>query len=413
MAEVKPFKGIHYNFETYPDLSSLLAPPYDVLDEKDKAALLARSGRNIVAVDLPHLPAKSAGPPECYEQASQRLSHWLQDGTLSRDAQPALYVYHQLFEHAGQSYTRKMFIARVRLCDFSEGVILPHEQTFGGPKEDRLALTKATASNLSPIFGLFSDPEGVVDGLLASTYVKAPQASGRLEGVENRLWLMTHGDTIAKIGKALKDTPFFIADGHHRYGTAQMYRDWLREQRGEDLPADHPAQYVMFVLACMEDPGCLILPYHRALGGVSTQTLVKAWGDAVEKSEATAADLVLVEKGEGAGVPVRYVHRERLAKLEPARSEAWHKLDAAYLHRYLIDELLHAKRGPDNPHVIYVKSEKAAREAARESGGVALLVKATPMEHLKAVSLARELMPQKSTFFHPKLATGLVIHPLT
>ena len=160
MPEVKPFAAIR--FDPAPsggDLSAHLAPPYDVLDQSDKDALLAGSDRNIVAIDLPHVPPKSAGPPEAYQQSAALLDRWLADGTLIREAKPSIYLYHQSFEHEGKSYTRRKFIARVRLTPFSEGSILPHEKTFGGPKEDRLALMKATRCQLSAILGMYADPE--------------------------------------------------------------------------------------------------------------------------------------------------------------------------------------------------------------------------------------------------------------
>ena len=154
MLDVRPFAAIRYDARRCGgDLSNVIAPPYDVLDEADRAALLARDPHNIVAIDLPHVPPKSVGPPQVYERSANLLEQWIKDGVLVREAKPALYIYHQTFEHEGRRFTRKKFIARLRLASFSEGVILPHERTFGGPKEDRLALMKATRCNLSPIFG--------------------------------------------------------------------------------------------------------------------------------------------------------------------------------------------------------------------------------------------------------------------
>ncbi|MHC4610708.1 MAG: DUF1015 family protein, partial [Planctomycetota bacterium] len=163
MAEIRPFQAIRYDQTRWGgDLSNVIAPPYDVLDQSDKEALLSRSDHNIVAIDLPHIPPKSAGPPEVYQRSAQMLDGWLESGALVRESQPALYVYHQVFEHDGKRYTRRKFIARLRLVPFSEGIVLPHEQTFGGPKEDRLALTKATRCNVSPVFALYTDPQDAV-----------------------------------------------------------------------------------------------------------------------------------------------------------------------------------------------------------------------------------------------------------
>jgi len=412
MLEVRPFAAIRFDHtKTGGDLSALIAPPYDVLDQSDKDALLAKSDHNIVAVDLPHLPPKSAGPPECYERAARTLASWLSDGTMVREAQPALYLYHQTFIHEGKTYTRRKFIARVRLRPFADGVILPHELTFGGPKEDRLALMKATKCQLSPIFGLYSDPNDVLGKAFAPTTRKTPDATGVLDGVENKTWLVTDRGLIDNVTTALRDRKLYIADGHHRYGTALMYRDWAKGQNGGSLPDDHPANFCMFVLASMDDPGCLILPYYRALGGVNLDAVLEAWSDGVARCAEDDADLVLMDGASGAEVGVRFTNRAVLRTIDESQCAPWYKLDYAYLHVYLINVLLEEKLDAE-PVVRYVKSAGDARRTAREESGVALLTKATPMAHLRAVSEAGGFMPQKSTYFFPKLATGITLNPL-
>lgn len=414
MPEVAPLAAIRFDHtRTGGDLSALLAPPYDVLDQADKDALLAKSDRNIVAIDLPHIPPKSAGPAEAYQRSASLLKEWLADGTLIREAGPALYLYHQRFEHAGKTYSRRKFIARVRLQPFSAGSILPHEQTFGGPKEDRLALMKATKCQLSPIFGLYADPEDAIGAAFAQSASTKPDATGTLDGVENRIWIVTDAGVMRTVVSTMADKKVYIADGHHRYGTALMYRDWLIAKSGGSLPDDHPARFVMFVLASMDDPGCLILPYNRALAGLDLDTVRNAWSDGTESSPSENADIVLYEGSTGQEVGLRFTNRDVLPSLEPGQCEPWYKLDCAYLHRYLIDELLTQRIGADNVKLRYVKSAEDARQTARDESGVALLVRATPMSHLRAVSEAGGLMPQKSTYFHPKLATGLTINPLT
>ncbi len=411
MAEIRAFRAIRYDhIRLGGDLSSVIAPPYDVLDQRDKDELLARSDRNIAALDLPHIPPKSLGPPECYARSADSLEQWLKDGTLTRETQPALYLYHQVFEHGGKQYTRRKFFATVRLVPFSEGVVLPHEETFGGPKEDRLALTKATKCNMSPVFGIYTDPEDAIGQAFATIASRDPDATATMDGVENRLWIVTNSSTIERVAGLMGPKRVFIADGHHRYGTALNYRNWLAKEQG-DLPADHPANYVLMVLGSMNDPGSLILPYNRVLVGpdASLTNLTEAWADGTEPSDAASADLVLHAGADGAERPLRFTDRARLDQLEPERSEAWRALDVAYLHRYLITELA---RGLEL-NVRYVKSADDARALAREEKGVALLLNATPMEHLRGVSEAGELMPQKSTYFYPKLATGFTINPLS
>ncbi len=412
MLEVAPFQAIRFDHTRCGgDVSSLLAPPYDVLDQNDKDALLARSEHNIVAIDLPHIPPKTLGPPEAYDRSARLMREWLDEGVLIREENPALYLYHQTFAHAGKSFTRRKFITRVRLQPFSERIILPHEQTFGGPKEDRLALMKATQCNLSPVFALYTDPEDRIGAAFAATAAGAPEVTGTLDGVDNRMWIVTEPALIDRVVSAMANKKLSIADGHHRSGTALDYRDWLAQERGGPLPSDHPANYVMLVLASMDDPGCLILPYNRVLTDVNLTTVVDAWSAGTAPASPDQADIVLFEGTTGSETALRFTKHDKLTSLEPDRCKPWYDLDAAYLHRYLIDELLQAKLGTE-PKVRYVKSADDAKRAARDGSGVALLVNATPMAHLRAVSEAGGLMPQKSTYFHPKLTTGMTINPL-
>jgi hypothetical protein len=230
-----------------------------------------------------------------------------------------------------------------------------------------------------------------------------------LDGVENRLWVLDDPVAIGRVIECMSDKRVYIADGHHRYGTALMYRDELGSRA--DLPRDHAAQLVMFVLASMDDPGCLILPYPRALGSITLEELLAAWADGVRPvDEEGAADLTLADAS-GRRVGVTFTRREVLAELAPGECPAWRKLDYAYLHRYLIDELLARRPGP-SPAVHYLKSRDEAMDTARCESGVALLTRATPMAHLREVAESGGLMPQKSTFFYPKIATGLTLNPL-
>ena len=412
MPEIKPFAAIRFDHtRCNGDLSALIAPPYDVLNQAEKDALLAKSDRNIVAIDLPHIPPKSAGPPGAYERAARLLEAHLADGALVHENRPALYVYHQEFEYGGASFTRRKFFAVVRLQPFSEGSILPHEETFGGPKEDRLALMKATQCQLSPILGMFADPGDRVGGAFAGETARAPDVTADMGGIQHRLWIVTDAGVIDRVTSELAEKRIFIADGHHRYGTALMYRDSVLERAGGSLAHDHPANYIMFVLASMDDPGCLILPYHRVLAGVDSETVRAAWSAGTAPVSPKDADVVLFDGRSGEETALRFGARDSLREVEPDHCDAWYELDYAYLHRYLIDVLLHKSLAAP-PDVRYVKSADAARRTARDESGVALLVNATTMAQLRKVSEAGELMPPKSTYFHPKLATGLAMYPL-
>src|SRR5205814_2832727 len=247
MATIRPFAGIRFAPRPELDFSSVIAPPYDVLDEAGKAALQAKHPNNIVNVDLPWLPPKTVGPDEAYERANVTLQAWLSAGILKRDPRPAIYSYTQSYEHAGKTFHRRGLIATVRLSPFGQGQVVPHEKTYPSAIEDRLKLMRATGMQLSPIFGLFSDPRSEVTKLLYAN-LGLPQHDGTLNGVRNQLWELHDNDVANKISELLGTKPIYIADGHHRYTTALQYQKEMEEQNpgAPGLPPNHPANFCMF-----------------------------------------------------------------------------------------------------------------------------------------------------------------------
>ncbi|MFO0840224.1 MAG: DUF1015 domain-containing protein [Phycisphaerae bacterium] len=430
MSTIRPLAAIRYNTNASADLSSRIAPPYDVLDARDKQSLLSRDARNFVAVDLPHVPAKQLGPPEAYAAAARTLKGWLADGALVRDERPAIYVYSQRYTHAGRQYHRRKFFARLRLEPFGKGSVFPHERTFGGPKEDRLALMKATAANLSPIFGLYEDPDNAVAEHLGGAIGVKPLMHGTLEGVESCVWAVTDPAIIEACQRIMATKSTYIADGHHRYGTALNYRDALIAVRGA-LPDEHPANYVLCVFCAMEDAGLLILPTHRVLPGVNltpqgspSRELTADPALAVEPLAAgNPADVVVrlsalgpqaIALSDGRSFwSIRPKRVDVLDALEPGRSAAWRRLGLAFLHAYVLERVVAPRvLAGREPEIHYVKSAAdAVAEAAQTSGSV-FLVQPTTMTELRDVCRAADLMPQKSTYFFPKLASGLIVNPL-
>lgn len=428
MSFIRPFRAVRYNTQTNSDLSSRLAPPYDVLDSHDKQALLDRDPNNFVRVDLPHMPPKDAGSPAVYQQAADTITQWLTNGVMVRDPRPCLYVYHQQYTHEGRAYLRRKFFARLKLENFGEGSVFPHEKTFGGPKEDRLALTKAAKANLSPIFGLYEDAANTIADRLQAALPTQPIAHGTLDGVLNKLWAIDDVHVIDDVIRNMQPRPIFIADGHHRYGTSLMYRDWLASQSG-GLPPDHPANYVLCVFCGMEDPGCLILPTHRVLPRIqcspdffrSDPNLELLMLDTTEPQTTLKALTSLGPLAVGVFFgtigcygALRPARQTLLDSLEKDHCEAWRRLALAFLHTYVIDRGVTPRlNGGAAPEIHYVKVASAAIEEARATGGTAFLMQPNTMQELRAVCQAGDLMPQKSTFFYPKLASGLLINPLT
>lgn len=426
MCDIRPFAGVHYN-SAGADIGSKLAPPYDVLSEDDKQRLLARDPNNFVKIDLPFTPPKQAGPPEAYAGAKRILDQWLAEGVLVRDEQPALYVYHQSFTHAGRHYVRKMFFARLALEEFGQGSVYAHEQTFGGPKEDRLLLTKATASNLSPIFGLYEDRDNAVAQRLEGGLGPRPLLSGELDDTQNEVWAVSDPSVQTSVANMMASKAVYIADGHHRYGTSLLYRAWLQEQRGAPLPSEYAANFVLCVFCAMEDAGLLILPTHRVLPGLAVPvSLIESDPNleviALETADAAAAlaklpnygaQAVALRAADGRLYAVRPRNADLLDELEPGHSPAWRRLALAFLHAYLLDRVITPQlRNGQPPEIHYVKNAGEAVQEAASTNGSVFLMQPSTMDELRAVCNAGDLMPQKSTFFYPKLASGLLVNSL-
>lgn len=434
MADIRPFTAIRYAHRPDLELSKVIAPPYDVLDEAGRAELAGRHPNNIVYIDLPHMPPKTVGPDAVYEKANITLTSWLDAGVLVKDRRPALYPYCQIYDWGGKSYHRRGFIALVKLSPFGAGHVVPHEKTYKGPIEDRLKLMRATGMQLSPIFGLFSDPRGEVNKLLYRNLGK-PEHDGTLDGVRNQLWSVPDAETEREVIDLMGTKPVYIADGHHRYTTALQYQHEQEVANGGPLPPNHPANYCLFVLVPMQDDGLLILPTHRLIGniqGFDIAAFTQAVQGVFDVQELPVAPDRLDEYAsqtlpkapphtfglyDGRSKKLYQLNLRKadvLASLEPNQSDAWRSLDVAILQRYLLDEVIGPKFGAGQeitrgytayPNEIVPKTDGSAYQ-------IALLIKSTPLVALEHLGKHGEVMPQKSTFFYPKLATGMVLNPL-
>jgi uncharacterized protein (DUF1015 family) len=444
MPQVFPFRAVKYTSGS--DLSAVVAPPYDVLDVKAKERLLARSAQNIVGVDLPHVPPKELGPASCYEEAGRRFRQMVESKVLSRRAKPAVFAYRQTFDFEGGTHERCGMAATVDAVSFGTregGGILPHEETFSGPKEDRLALMNATKAQLSPIFGLHADESGAATKLVRAVMTsRKPDITARMDydKVLHEVWAIEDEETIGAYQKALAGEDIFIADGHHRYNTQLNYLKQL-ESKGTVGP-EHAARKCMMVLIGMSDPGLVIGPTHRVLGGMKGYSLEAfraaaadqlkfepVAGDANALSSAVKASKVensigLYDFASKQGFVVSPSKADPLSKQFAAKPREWRTLDVAIIQYLIVEEICQPKlNGGDAvkwafPHSVAEVLEIAKGSETGAGGGkgfvpqVALIVRATPLEAVRAVSRANELMPQKSTFFYPKLATGLFVNPL-
>jgi uncharacterized protein (DUF1015 family) len=432
VADIRPFAGIRYAPSLSSAFGSLIAPPYDVLDESGKAQLQGKHPKNIVEIDLPHLPPKTAGPDATYEKAARTLDQWLEEGTLRRDTRRALYPYAQSYEYHGKTYHRRGVIALVKLTPFGQDVI-PHERTYKGPIEDRMQLMRKTGVQLSPIFGLFPDSRNEVTQRLFKN-LGLPELSGTLDGVKNDLWSVIDADVENEVVDLFKMKKVYIADGHHRYTTALQYQFEQEQAHGGKLPPAHPANYCMFVLVSMHDPGLIIQATHRILGGLEAFDIdafrreVSAHFDVTETPlrpdhvDELATTLHgyqphtfgLFDGRSKKLYTLTLKNLDMLAAYEPNQSKEWRQLDVAILQRYLLDEVLQPKfaGGKEITKAYTADPNAVAGMTDGTKYQIALLLQPTPLVALEQLGKHGEVMPQKSTYFFPKLATGMVINPL-
>jgi len=420
MADVQPLRTLRYDPKAVSSLEAVIAPPYDVIDAAMRAKLLAKSPFNVVEIDLPEAPG--GGDP--YQHAEETFEEWRQQGVLVRESEPAFWALQQDYAAPdGSRRRRRGFFARVRVEDYGPGRIRPHERTHPGPKADRLALTRATRANLSPIFSLFPDPDNAAGEVLDQAATGEPFATATdPEGTENTMWRIGEADAVAALRSALAEAELLIADGHHRYETARVYAD---EVGGE---GEH--SYVLMFLCSLSDPGLLVFPTHRLLTELGDDTSKQqAIREALTRDfEVEQVSVEELEPAEGTGVQLGYMdsfhkqpYRLTLKSQEIADEalagmpEPYRRLDTAVLEAIVLKGALQMTED-DISHLRglgYSKDFDDAREAV-ESGraDACFFMRAAPVEQVREVAEAGESMPPKSTYFYPKVPTGLIFNLL-
>jgi uncharacterized protein (DUF1015 family) len=405
-----------------------------VISPDQQRDLYERHPCNVIRLILNRDEPGDTDPEARYKRAASFLRHWQSEGILIPEHEDALYVYHQEFDWEGRRYVRKGFLARVRLEEFGRGKIYPHEQTLSGPKADRLALTKACRMNLSPVFGLYPDPNGEANEELdAAIQGMTPLVAVDHLGVIHRMWPVTEVSVINEVRAQLRAAPIFIADGHHRYETANTYRNWLVEQ-GQHRGDSDPSNFVLMMLVGMSDPGLAILPTHRLVSGfpnLSSDDLARALSPNVSVesmgrgAEAAHRLWKRIELDDGQDVFgfgtaadgewsfARVLDASPMAKLAADQSEAWRELGVSLLHKLVIDHLLTREHPETSPQFKYVHLLDEATEAiGAKTCDLACLVPPARIDHVETIASQFEKMPPKSTYFYPKLLSGLVFNPL-
>jgi len=429
MAEIAPLKPLRYDLSRFAGgLADVVAPPYDVISPEERAELASRDPYNVVKLILP----EGEGDAK-YETAANLLAKWRSEGVLVRDDEPAFYRYEQEFTppNGGARRTRRGFLGLVKLQPFSARVVLPHERTLSGPKEDRLKLFRATRTNLSPGFMLYRDPDKTLDAAIDNaspiTEFSTP------DGIVHRLAKISDPESVAAIVEGVAKSQLLIADGHHRYETALRYSEEVTSA-GIVRPEHH---YFMVFFANGDDPNLLVFPTHRHVhdlprfdfaamcegakalfdvtqlpGGASADVLL----DALAKSGAERPSLVACS-GDGKAALLALKPNADLAghAVLGSRPESLRRTDVALLHMGVLEPVLGVtpEMQAAKTNIWYPQDAAGSlRELRSGKGQVLFLMNATPVADVRRVAEAGEVMPQKSTFFHPKVLTGLCIHTL-
>ncbi len=417
MADIQPIPALRYAPDKTGGLQDVVAPPYDVIDADLRARLEARSPYNVVRIDLPE------GGEDRYERAARTLDDWRREEVVVTDGEPALWTLAQDYSGPdGRRRTRQGFFARVRVEEYGAGRIRPHERTHPGPREDRLRLTRATKANLSPIFSLYSDPAGTAWSALqtANDATEWAQTTDD-DGTVNRLGRVADPGAIAAVTAALNDTELLIADGHHRYETARVYAD--------EIGGEGPHRYVLMCLVALQDPGLTVFPTHRLVRGLTPhqqEALAQALRRDFDIAELDSSDQLAPPEGDTVRMGYIDAHFRRPFMLTlkeqaiadaalPDRAAPYRRLDTAVLEALILKGALGMSDDDiDHLHGLgYARDFDQARQLVDNADyDAAFFMAPTPVERVQEVAAAGESMPPKSTYFFPKVPTGLLFNPL-
>ena len=430
MADVRPFRALRYDSSL--DLSSIVCPPFDTISPEQQRELYERSPYNAVRIEL----AEESGAGR-YQNSAATVRQWMADGVLRRDERPAFYVHRQTFRHGEREYTRTMLFARVRVEPWSAGTVLPHEETFGGPKEDRLRLMRATRLNPSPVFVFYRDGGGRDDGgrdeggsirgLLEAGEEKRANVAEFVspDGQQQSLSRLDDADAVAELVKAFAGKTLYIADGHHRFETALAYRDEA-QTAASGWTGEEPENFAMLALVAQDDPGMLTLPTHRVTNietpvAEALKRLEELFD--VKKFEGSAGDLASEAGGTAFGLVsedgLRLLTVKDAAEIDAlmpqGRSPEWRALSYAIANHVILRRCLGLaeEQMKDYSRVWFTEdAEKAARSVRAGEATYAVLLEPMPVATVLSMADAGERMPQKSTFFWPKAPTGVLFNLL-
>lgn len=438
MADVRGFRGLRFD-PARVDAGTVTCPPYDVISQSAQAEYHERSPWNAARIELGLGPADPHVAGNRYADAADCLAAWQASGVLRRDPTPSIYLHAHAFDFEGVRRVRRGILVAGRLHDWAEGIVRPHEHTRAGPKADRLALLEATATNTSPLWLVYADPDGDVAAAVADAWTRPPDVVARNDDEVHELRVVADPAVVAAVHAAFATRPAYVADGHHRYETAARYRD-VRRARDAGAGREAGHEFALWLLVDVADPGLVVRPYHRVIGatGRSPEAAIAALGadadvTALDPREGAEGAMAALRPGDGdVGHACVLWARGRAWLVAPRRdgdwasrlpgghSEAWRSLDVVVVDSLVIRDAFgieaSAEESGASGEATRLRYTPDATEAIRQveagEAEVAVLVRPVPIAQVCAVADAGDRMPPKSTFFHPKPVTGLVFNPL-
>lgn len=423
LAEISPFPGIRYNQDIVQDMASVVCPPYDVISPDEQKAYYEKSKYNVIRLEHGMVLPDDTKANNKHSRARSTFNQWLKEHVLVADHVPSFYIHEHVFTYQNIRRRRLGLTACVKLEPWEKRIIFPHENTVPGIKSDRLELMRACAANFSPLFGLYEDMGQKVTKLLATQAGRKPAIDFTEAGETHKLWVANEPEFVQRVSHFLASHPIYIADGHHRYETALAYRD-ERQQQNPSSTGDQAFKFVMITLVSFSDPGIIVLPVHRLIRNLSSKALAQFRSEMETIFEVESAPLDETGLPEIRGATTRVLGLEpdnvialRLRQPSSAkemmpkeRSEAYKRLDISIVQHLIIDKLIALDK---NSSIIYTPDMLEARRLV-ENGEyqLAFLLNPIPVATIKAIADADDKMPGKSTYFYPKLPTGLVMNNL-
>jgi uncharacterized protein (DUF1015 family) len=434
VAEIHPFRGMHYNQELVGDLSSVICPPYDVIPSQLQEELHHRSQHNFIRLEYGRELPQDTATDNKYTRSASTLEEWLEQGVLEVDETPAIYLHDHYFTYRGKEYKRRGIVVRVRLEEWDRRIIRPHEGTLTEAKGDRLSLLWALRANTSPILAMFEDEEQRVSSLLAAQETDKPLlSSGDVDGERHRVRAITRPEVVNSICGYLANQPLYIADGHHRYESALAYQ---RERRTSysSLSGDEAFNFVMMTLVDFADAGLIVLPPHRLVRGIAKATLDGLMAKLemffeIEKLPLSMSDVwqrvddSLTGDAGRLGVILFGLDSEHLfvlwlrdfaaaSQMMPYfHSELYKKLDVSIVDHVILEKLLGLSSGREEARITYGYDRlDAVSRVLDQEYQLALLLSPARIGTIKAIADAGDQMPRKSTYFYPKTPAGLILN---